>query len=93
MMELKDLLKMFDLLNDDELLEDFVSKLTQKEHEEFYSQLDLLVKTNKIYKVHKVRRIAGLIWIGIILFVIMLLFIPQCIYYLELLEQLGNLGI
>jgi len=30
-----------------------------------------------------------LIWIAIILFVMMLLFIPQCIYYLKLLEELG----
>ena len=29
------------------------------------------------------------IWIAIILFIIMLLFIPQCLYYMRLLELLG----
>ena len=34
-----------------------------------------------------------LIWIAIILFVTMLMLIPQCIYYLKALEQLAELGI
>ena len=34
-----------------------------------------------------------LIWIAIILFVTMLMLIPQCIYFLKALEQLAELGI
>jgi len=91
-MEFKDLIKAFDLLNDIDSLEAFVSELTQAEHNELYSQLDLLVRRNKIRKVRKVS-IIELIGIGIILFVMMLLFIPQCIYYMKLLEQLAKLGV
>ena len=38
-----------------------------------------------------IRRILS--WIAIILFIMMLLLIPQCIYYMKLLEQLAKLGV